>query len=446
MQHEKRGVFSLSLIMAFRMLGLFMILPVFATAARSYAGSTETLIGVALGVYGLTQALLQIPFGSLSDKIGRKPVILIGLLLFAIGSVVAALSHSMTGVIVGRALQGGGAIGATTMAFVADLTRDEFRSKAMAVIGMVIGFSFMIAMILGPILNTWVHLSGIFWLTAALAVLGIVLLYVLVPAAPKVVSLKETQDGGIKSALKNPSLLRLNFSILASHGTMTAMFLAVPVILQKILYLTEGQEILLYASALILAFILMVPGIIIGEKKRKLKQVIIIAVSLIVLTQLGLWFAHGSVWVVSVLLLVFFTAFTFLEASLPSLVSKVAPIKNKGAAMGVYSACQFFGIFLGGALGGWLYAHDGFSGLFGLTLVLGVLWWLVTITMAEPPYWSTVIVPMSDVATGAEQHLHGLAGVKDILANQAEGLLYVKIDKQEITAEQLRKAVQSSNL
>jgi len=225
------AIFSLAMIMAFRMLGLFMILPVFSAHATALPGATATLLGVALGIYGLSQAILQMPFGMLSDRIGRKPVIAAGLILFALGSIVAALSHSIYGIILGRTLQGAGAIGSTTLAMVSDLTRDENRSKAMAMMGLTIGFAFSIAMILGPIIYTWFHLSGIFWATSGFAIVGLLLL-ITVPTPPKVLVHPdiERETNNLKSVFKNGQLLRLDWGIFSMHAMLTATFIAIPIL------------------------------------------------------------------------------------------------------------------------------------------------------------------------------------------------------------------------
>lgn len=445
---ESRAVISLGAIMSFRMLGLFMILPVFSVYLHKMPDATPTLIGVALGIYGLTQACLQIPFGSLSDKIGRKKIILLGLVLFTIGSVIAALSHSIGGIILGRAIQGGGAIGSTVLALVADLTRDESRNKAMAFVGLSIGLSFMIAMIVGPIVNHWFQLSGIFWLTALLAIIGIILLYTAVPKPPALFidSSAEPVSSRFKHVLTNPQLIKLDLSIGLQHAIFTALFLAMPVVLTHDLNLSSQQQIWLYLGVLVLAFISMVPFIIIAEKKRLMRPIFISAIALIALCQLVFWLGNHHTILVMLGLFVFFTAFTFLESCLPSLVSKQAPIRQKGSAMGVYSSSQFFGIFIGGAVGGVCYGHFGLSGVFAFALGLAVIWWLISLSFQNPPYLSTVTIPYKQLTSSEISSIQQVNGVQEVAWFQGEQLLIVKIDKQKISEQELRNTLETGSL
>lgn len=431
---ERKAAQSLALIFSFRMLGLFMILPVFAIYAQKLSGTTATLIGIALGVYGLTQACLQIPFGMLSDKIGRKPIITAGLLLFAIGSVVAAMSDSIYGVIIGRALQGAGAIGSTIIALVADLTKEEHRTKAMAIIGLTIGCSFTIAMAISPILNNWIGVSGIFWLTAVLALLGILVLYV---AVPKSTSHHFHRDAEVEPArlgevLKNTELLRLDFGILVLHASLTALFLVVPITLQNLAGVKESQQWIIYLPVLILSFICMLPFIIIAEKKRKMKQVFVGAIGTLIIAQLLMLFGKSSEFVTAFGLLVFFTAFTLLEASLPSLISKIAPATNKGTATGVYSSCQFFGIFIGGAVGGWFYSAHNITGVFIFSIVLALIWLAVASTMKKPRHVGTHMLAFGKLTPAQAEQLQGqLLAVNGIIEANVmcdDGVAYLKVD------------------
>lgn len=380
----RTGIYSLGAIMAFRMLGLFMILPVFSVAAHTLAGANARLIGLALGSYGLTQALLQIPFGILSDRIGRKPVITLGLLLFAGGSILAALSHNIYYIILGRALQGGGAIGSTVLAFVADLSVEEKRVKAMAIIGLFVGSAFSIAMIIGPIINAWYGLSGIFWITALLAIAGIIILYTLTPQEPPTHSIAVTPQR-LYHILQNKELLRLNFGIFTLHAILTALFIMIPIVLTQHFALSKTTESLFYLAVLIIAFILMLPFIIIAEKKHLMKPIFIGAIVTLCLTQLSLLPLHQWIGIVSLLLLCFFTAFNLLEASLPSLIAKTAPKESKGAAMGVYSSSQFLGIFIGGSVGGFLYSHFDINGVLLFNLLLATGWLVIASSMHSKP-------------------------------------------------------------
>lgn len=448
--NERSSVVSLAMVMAFRMLGLFMILPVFSAYAGVINGATPFLIGLALGIYGLTQACLQMPFGALSDKIGRRPVILLGLFLFAVGSLVAALATGITGIIIGRALQGAGAIGSTVLAMVADLTRDESRSKAMAMVGLCIGSSFTVALVLGPTVNHLWHLSGIFWITMGLALLGM-LLVIRLPEPPKLVVHPdiEARSGVFKGVLSNPELLRLDLGIACSHAMLMATFIALPILLTHYLNLEPTTQIVMYLVVLVLSFILMVPFIIVAEKKRRMKSVFIFSVLALVVSQLCLYFFHGSVYSVAIILLLYFTAFTLLEASLPSLVSKISPIRNKGTAMGVYSTSQFFGIFVGGTLGGYLFQHFGLHGVFMLSFVIGVIWLFAAVSMKQPPYLSTLIVRQPEGVNGNADFYHQLrkiAGVTEVAFVAGEELIYLKVDKKIIAADELRNRIETGNL
>jgi len=378
---ERRAALSLAGIFSLRMLGLFMIYPVFALWARRLPDATAFSIGLALGVYGLTQALFQIPLGFLSDRLGRKRIITAGLLVFAAGSVVAALSHSIDGIILGRLLQGAGAVGSAVLALAADLTREENRTKAMAVIGMTIGASFSLALVAGPILNRWIGVPGIFWLTGVLALLGIGVLYGLVPQ-PLVSSVHaeaEPVPALFKRVLTDRELLRLDFGIFVQHTILTASFLSVPFVLKQAGVALHDQWFV-YLPVLVVSVIFMLPLIILAERGR-MKPVFLASVATLGVSQLLLLLSHGGLPVVIVALLVFFTAFNLLEASLPSLISRVAPAEAKGTALGIYSSSQFFGIFVGGALGGWLQGVWGLSGVFGLCAALASLWLLVALAM-----------------------------------------------------------------
>jgi predicted MFS family arabinose efflux permease len=444
---NRSAIAYLGIIMSFRMLGLFMILPVFSVHAATIPGATATRIGIALGIYGLTQALLQMPLGMLSDRIGRRPIIIAGLILFALGSVIAALSHSMTGIIIGRAVQGTGAIGSTTLAFVADLTRDENRSKAMALIGLSIGVSFSIAMILGPMINAWFGLSGIFWLTAGMALLGLCLLKK-VPNPPQLTlhSTAEAAPNRFKAVFKNTQLLRLDLGIFCLHLVLTALFLVIPILLTHRLHFSQLQQTTTYLVVLICAFIAMIPFILYGEKKRHMKLIFITAIMALLATEALLYYSHSHFIVVSILLFTFFTAFTLLEASLPSLISKIAPIQYKGTAMGVYSTSQFFGIFVGGSLGGMILGHYGMDGIFLFCCTVTLVWLIAAVTMKHPPYLSTLIFEANNKGDEIKQTLSEIEGVSEVSYASEENIIYAKVDKKIISENELRKRIEEVTL
>lgn len=382
---ERRAVGSLALLYCFRMLGLFMVLPLLALYAADMPGASPSLIGLALGIYGLTQALLQIPFGWLSDHLGRKPVIIGGLVLFALGSVVAALADSVHGIILGRTLQGAGAIASTVMALVADLTRDEQRTKAMALVGMSIGLSFALALILGPVVAAMGGLAAVFWFTAVLALGGIAIVVALVPAPPAVA---RHEDVGprwslIGRSLADPALARLNFGVFALHFILMACFLMLPGYLEQSVGIDREQHWMVYLPALLLSLLGMAPLMMLAERGGRPRQMFLLGIALVFSSVAVLGLAPGNL-VFYGALWVFFVGFNYLEATLPSLVSKSVFAGGKGTAMGVYSTCQFLGAFAGGAAGGWLLESLGAAALVGVCLLLAFAWWLAVFLAATP--------------------------------------------------------------
>lgn len=434
---EKRAASGLALVFAFRMLGMFMVLPVLATYGQDLLGQTPFLLGVAIGAYGLTQAFLQIPFGMLSDRFGRLPIIYIGLLIFAAGSVVAGMSDSVWGVIAGRILQGAGAISAAVMALLSDLTREQHRTKAMAMIGISIGISFAVAMVVGPLVTRGFGLSGLFWFTAVMALLGMVIIALTVPKPAQQVRTRESGVAKVALAatLRNPALLRLDFGIFVLHALLMASFIALPLALVDQGNLPKEEHWWVYLIALFVGFFAMLPFIIYSEKKRQMKRVFVGAVAVLMLTELFLWLVADSLTLLVIGTLAFFTAFNFLEASLPSLISKVAPAGAKGTAMGVYSTSQFLGAALGGMLGGWLFSVGGASLVFAGCTALAALWLIFAANMQEPPYVTSVRLPVSPAAMQETQWLTALSsqvGVMDAVLVAEEAAVYVKFDTQII--------------
>ena len=442
---ETRAASGLALVFAFRMLGMFMVLPVLATYGMDLAGATPALIGLAIGAYGLTQAIFQIPFGVISDRIGRRPVIYLGLIVFALGSVLAANSDSIWGVIAGRILQGAGAISAAVMALLSDLTREQHRTKAMAMIGMTIGLSFAVAMVVGPLLTRAFGLSGLFLATGAMALCGIVIVMFMVPRSTG--TLQHRESGVAKQALlptlRHPDLLRLDLGIFVLHAMLMSSFIALPLALVEKAGLPKEQHWWVYLTALLISFFAMIPFIIYGEKKRKMKRVLLGAVVTLMLTELFFWKFGDSLRALVVGTVVFFTAFNLLEASLPSLISKVSPAGGKGTAMGVYSTSQFLGSALGGILGGWLFQHGGLSVVFLGCAGLAALWLAFAVTMREPPYVTSLRLPLSPEAlreAGLAERLKAITGVTDAVVVAQEAAIYIKLDTELLdraTLEQL---------
>ena len=443
---ERRASIGLAGIYGLRMLGLFIILPIFAIYAQQLpGGESQTLIGIALGAYGLTQAILQIPAGWLSDRYGRKPVIYAGLILFALGSFVAASADDIYWIIAGRVIQGAGAINAAVMALTADLTREEHRTKAMAMIGITIGITFSISLVLSPFLYQYIGVPGIFKLIGVLALLamGVVAFIIPNPVITRFHSDTEASTKKLGAVLHNNDLLRLDFGIFSLHAILMSVFMQVPFILRQD-GLEAAQHWHVYLPVMLVAFALMVPPIIIAEKKSKMKQVFMGAVALAVLAQLSLMFFQYSIWGVALSLLVFFTSFNVLEASLPSMISKISPLDAKGTAMGVYSSVQFLGAFFGAAVGGFLMQHYGGNAVFCFAIGLLLLWLLVASTMQPLAAVRTKMyhLPQLDEVNSSTLRLMLMRvnGVREVMVAGAEGLVCLKVDMvgfDEVAVERL---------
>ncbi len=434
-QHELRAAVSLAAVFALRMLGLFMIYPVFTLFARGLSGATASTIGLALGIYGLTQGLLQMPFGLLSDRVGRKVMVVAGLVLFGVGSAWAARAHSIDAMIGARALQGAGAVGSVILALVADLTAEENRTKAMALVGVTIGLSFLVAIVLGPVLAGWIGLSGIFWLMSALALVGILVTLFAVPTPPRRRVHREAEPvpAMLGATVRNPQLLRLDFGIFTLHAMLTASFLIVPVLLAHSLGLGSRSDWWVYLPILLISLAIMVPAIIIGERRRRMKGVLVTAVAALLVSQIMLAAAGDGRVMLLVALTVFFAAFNVMEASLPSLVTKTAPTGATGTATGVYSSSQFLGIFVGGAVGGWMYQHVGASAVFEFTAVLAALWLVLAATMRQPAYLASRVLRLGEAARDARElaaALREVPGVAEAVVVTEEGVAYLKVDSK----------------
>ena len=393
---ERRASASLAAIFALRMLGLFLVLPVFALeAARLPGGDDAARVGLAMGIYGLTQAFLQIPFGLASDRFGRKPTIVVGLLLFALGSGIAAWAPDLTWLTIGRAVQGAGAISAAVTAFLADVTRDGVRTKAMALVGASIALMFALSLLLAPLLAARIGLSGIFVLTCVLALVGIAVVIWVAPPEPalhKPSDMNQVRGSGMGEVLRHAGLLRLNLGVFVLHAVQLAMWMAVPALLVQA-GLPKAAPWQVYLPA-VLASLLVMGGVLFPmERRGQLRTAFLISIALIAVVQMGLlWVspsaaagnAAPSVWTLGGLMLVFFIGFNMLEASQPSLVSRLAPAHARGAALGVYNTLQSMGFFVGGAVGGWLSRTQGHAGLFTACAVAVVVWLVLAWPMRVP--------------------------------------------------------------
>ena len=432
-----KTVFPIAAIFSFRMLGLFLLIPVFTIYASNLQGATPTLIGLALGGYGLTQGLLQIPFGMLSDKLGRKPILTIGLLLFAGGSLIGALTDSIYGMIIARTLQGTGAIGSVLIALLADLTPDNERTKAMAVIGMTIGTSFSLAMVISPAITHLFGLAGIFYLTSGLALMGIILLHLVIPNPLKERFHADSEANPylFKSVINNKHLQRLNLGIFCQHFILTATFFAIPMILSQ--QVKEGhltQQWHFYLPLMVLSFIFMIPFIIIAEKKKKMKSVFLFSVLITTLAQALLAFTHLHWMSLCLFMFLYFIAFNILEASLPSLVSKQANPNNKGTAMGIYSTGQFLGIFAGGSLAGVIYQWSSSHGIFITNAIIGTIWFVVACFMKPNVYLSSLILHYPNPYSQKDLVITALLktpGIKEVAFSKEENALYLRIDEAQ---------------
>lgn len=434
---ETRATAALASIYGLRMLGMFLILPIFAIYAETLeGGQNHALIGLALGAYGFMQVILQLPFGMASDRFGRKKLIYLGLILFAIGSVVAASAHDIYMVILGRSIQGAGAISAVVTALVADSTREEHRTQAMAMIGATIGLTFAISLVAGPLLNQWIGVPGIFWLTAVLSIMAIIVVKYGVPTPLNAHFHSDAQavPAKMKEVLRDRQLLRLNFGTFCLHGAQMAMFMVVPFAIKANTGLNENAHWKIYLPVLVVSFVLMVPAIIYAEKKAKLKPVFVSAVGLMLLTQLAFMFSLNSLAGIVVTLFSYFVAFNILEASLPSLISKMSPVASKGTAMGVHNTAQSFGMFLGATMGGWLSHHYGSGVVFLFCAGLMAIWLTLALGMQAPPSVKTKMFHIQGYndaeATQLAQDVRAMEGVYEVVAIPSETMLMVKLENQ----------------
>lgn len=426
---------SLASIYGLRMLGMFLILPIFSIYAETLpGGDSHLLIGLALGAYGLTQAMFQLPFGMASDRYGRKRMIYIGLVLFVIGSLVAGFADDLYTVIIGRAIQGAGAVSAVVTALVADLTREEHRTKAMAMIGGTIGITFALSLILGPALNQWIGVPGIFLLTGALAALAILDVKFLVPdpLITRFHSDAEAAPSKLKDVLKDAQLLRLNFGIFALHAAQMAMFVVVPFAIKQTSGMSENDHWMIYLPVMVVSFAMMVPAIIYGEKRAQLKRVFVGAIAIMLGAQLLFASSVSHFWGIVISLSAYFIAFNVLEASLPSLISKIAPAASKGTAIGVYNTAQSLGVFIGGTLGGYLSHFHGFASVFVFCSVLMGLWLVFAVSMKTPPAVKSKMYHVDELNAAAAKKLSRslgkLAGVREAVVLAEEGLVILKVD------------------
>lgn len=437
---ERKATLWLSVVFGSRMLGLFMLLPVFSVYSQHLAGANELWVGLAIGAYGLSQAILQIPMGIASDHFGRKPVIYFGLMIFALGSVVAACSGSIYGVTLGRLLQGAGAISSAVMALAADLSRDDERPKVMAVIGMFIGLSFMVAVIIGPLLAAQLGLSGLFWFIAAMAVVAMAIIRLLVPNAVTRAPQRDSmvQWSQLRKVIRNPQLWRLDTAIFVLHLSMTALFVVLPSALIKTGVAKDYLWLVLF-PALVISFLCMIPLMLIFTRKKRIKLGLQVAIALMVLALIGYPWLQSKTGLL-LLVAVYFCGFNYLEASLPSLLARLAPAANKGSAMGVYSTSQFLGAFCGGVLGGTLSGAYSATTLLMVVAVILIIWGLISTGLVEHSPWknATLRLPKDADEVTLADRLVKEQGVEEVIVVAEEHAIYLKYDERQCDIATLR--------
>lgn len=440
---ERRATVSLASIYALRMLGLFMIMPVLSLFSEQLTDSTPTLIGWAIGAYGLSQAIFQIPFGLISDRIGRKTIIVIGLLLFAAGSIIAAVSTSIYGVLLGRTIQGSGAIAGPIMALLADLTQEVHRTKAMALIGASIGMSFGIAVTAGPVLAGFIGVHGLFWLIAGFSLMAIAIILFIVPNPQQS---KKHRDAELiptqfSQVLKNTDLLRLDYGIFTLHLILSASFVIVPLLMRDS-GLLPADHWKVYLPVFVVSMAAIIPFVILAEKKQKLKGVFIGAIVVLIAADIGLMLSHGTLPGIIAFLGVFFCSFNLLEATLPSLISKTAPADLRGTAMGIYSTAQFLGAGIGGALGGWCYGKFGAGAVFLLCATAALTWLFASFSMKPPRYWANLLISLGNLTDQAADDLAiemlRIDGVEEVTLQMEEAVAYLKVDNKKLDRNQLQ--------
>ena len=373
---ERLLALKVSLIMSVRMLGLFMLFPVMSVYAGDYDSSTPFLIGMAIGIYGLTQALLQIPFGYLSDRFGRKPILIIGLLIFLLGSIVAANATNIIFVVMGRALQGGGAISAVLMAFLADSVSENNRAKANAFVGFQIGVAFMVSLIIGPIITSRIGLSGLFWVIGLLSIIAMLIVLSLQHSKP--INYYRLSFGAFRETLGR-ELVTLDFSVFSLHLILASGFIVMPLLIMENQIVSMADNWQLYLPAVLLSFIGMIPLIIISEKFKKTKYILLLSIFLLIISQIIFFISDLNFSVFLITLTIFFVAFNSVEAILPSLLARTANPSKRGLAMGIFSTSQFLGTFIGGAIGGLIYDIYDLNSVFLFTIFVAIIWWFMVL-------------------------------------------------------------------
>jgi MFS family permease len=434
--NERRATLSLSIIMGLRMIGLFMVLPLFSLYANSLAGSTPMLIGISMGIYGLFQAIFQITFGAMSDRVGRKPAILAGLIIFTIGSFLSGAATTINMMIIGRTLQGIGAIGSSSLALLADLTREEQRTKSMMVIGISIGFSFSLAMLLGPLLSPWLGVQGLFNAAGWLALIAIAILYIAVPKPVRSTWHSDTEPeySSFMQLMLVPELARLNAGIFILHAIFTASFVVIPIAMQQVSGINAHDQWQVYLPALLTALVTSGAAMGMAERRKQIRRYFLSSIITLALSLMILWLGNGSVLSLILSIGLFFAGFTLLEGMLPSLISRTAPRAHKGSAMGIYSCAQYSGIFAGGVLGGWIYSQFHFSGVYIFCIGLTLLWFTIAFSMREPRHFVTEVIRLSPSDSDKWElyaaQIRLLQGIVEVTLVAEDNLAYIKMERK----------------
>jgi len=444
MKEIAKKVLPLSLIVALRFFGLFIVLSVLSGYAKELPGGNAFLAGVALGGYALTQAVLQVPFGVMSDKVGRKKTLLVGLLLFAAGSVVAALAQDIYTLLIGRFLQGAGAIGSVVTAMIADQVREDQRAHAMAVMGMVISLSFAAAMIIGPVLAGLYSVSTLFWLTAILAISALVILFTAVPEPPKIVHHYTEEEAKIKEVFKDKDLVRMYITFLFHSSTMAIAFFIIPILLKNKFGMSTLEYWKVYLPAVIFGILAMAPAAILGEKYGKGKEVFIASILFIMVSFLLMGFT-SSFFLFALGAVFFFIGFNMFEPLLQSFVSKFAKVHQKGAALGVANTFAYIGIFLGGAIGGWIYGKYAEEGVAIVVLIVSVFWIFWIIGMKNPALRANLFLSIDEFDKEKLPALKVLKGINDFYINETEKLIVVKYEDGVLSEDDIKNILKKDH-
>ncbi|WP_456432460.1 MFS transporter [Nitratifractor sp.] len=428
----------LSMIIGLRFLGLFVVISVLSAYAKDLPGATPTLVGLAVGGYAFTQAAFQVPFGSLSDRIGRKKAILIGLLIFAVGSVMAGMAQNIYTLLIGRFLQGAGAIGAVIIAMISDHVREEERAHAMAVMGMVIALAFTAAMIIGPIVGGLPHgVPLLFYLTAAMAILSIVLLFTVVPEPPKITHTFAEEEAQVRHVFKDRDLVRMYITFLFHSSTMAIAFFLIPLMLKSRFELPLGSFWKVYLPAVFLGILAMGPAAVFGEKYNKGKEVFLASIAFIALAFVLMGFS-SSLWLFGVGVSLFFIGFNMFEPLLQSFVSKFAKAHQKGAALGVANTFAYVGMGVGATLAGWIFSHWSVKGVAIAVLIVSVFWALWIARMRNPGLRGTLYLDTEHFDRDKLPQLKQKEGINDIYVNETEGVMVIKYDKELLDEDEIR--------